>query len=431
MKSSVNIFWFRRDLRLHDNTALFHALQSKLPVLPIFIFDENIIDELPEDDARISFIYDTLWTIDNQLKNYDRSLKVFKGSPLSVFKRLLEDHDIKGVFCNKDYEPYAIKRDNEVRTFLGNYGIGFNTFKDHVVFEENEITKDDGKPYTVFTPFAKKWKSILTNNDLKTYNVDIFPDSLLKIEESFPLLKEIGFKKSKVKVPDYTLKGLNNYSDERNLPAKDSTSKLSVHLRFGTVSVREQVSKATKLGDDFLNELIWREFFHQILWHFPHVVNAAFKPKYEQIPWRNNEVEFDKWCKGNTGYPIVDAGMRELNQTGLMHNRVRMITASFLCKHLLIDWRWGEAYFAEKLLDFDLAINNGNWQWVAGTGCDSAPYFRVFNPTTQTQRFDPDLAYVKKWVPELDSLDYPTPMVEHKMARERALKTYKLGIQNY
>jgi len=431
MKKKVNVCWFRRDLRLFDNTAFYYATKSDFPVLPLFIFDQNIIDELPKDDARVSFIYDSLKPINQELNSYGGSIKIVKSTPVEAFKTLLNEYDIQTVYLNKDYEPYAIKRDKEVESFLAKEKIAFNTFKDHVVFEQNEITKDDGNPYTVFTPYSKKWKNALANIKLETFDVDLNKINFVPFNEEFPSIETFGFKKSTIIVPSYSLEQLGSYKNERNLPAKNSTSKLSVHLRFGTVSVRQMVKKTLEIGEDFLNELIWREFFHQVLWHFPHVVNKVFKPKYQLIEWRNNEEEFEKWCVGKTGYPIVDAGMRELNQTGLMHNRVRMITASFLCKHLLIDWRWGEAYFAEKLLDFDLAINNGNWQWVAGTGCDAAPYFRVFNPTTQTQRFDPNLSYIKKWVPEFESLEYPTPIVEHKYARERALKVYKVGIDKF
>ena len=431
MKKKVNVCWFRRDLRLFDNTAFYYATKSDFPVLPLFIFDQNIIDELPKGDARVSFIYDSLKSINQELNSYGGSIKIVKSTPVEAFKTLLNEYDIQSVYLNKDYEPYAIKRDKEVESFLAKEKIAFNTFKDHVVFEQNEITKDDGNPYTVFTPYSKKWKNALANIKLETFDVDLNKINFIPFNEEFPSIETFGFKKSTIIVPSYSLEQLGSYKNERNLPAKNSTSKLSVHLRFGTVSIRQMVKKALEIGEDFLNELIWREFFHQALWHFPHVVNSEFKPKYQLIEWRNNEEEFEKWCAGKTGYPIVDAGMRELNQTGLMHNRVRMITASFLCKHLLIDWRWGEAYFAEKLLDFDLAINNGNWQWVAGTGCDAAPYFRVFNPTTQTQRFDPDLTYIKKWVPEFESLEYPTPIVEHKYARERALKVYKVGIDKF
>ena len=431
MKKKVNVCWFRRDLRLFDNTAFYYAAKSDYPVLPLFIFDQNIIDELPKDDARISFIYDSLKSINQELNTCGGSIKIVKSTPLEAFNTLLNEYDIQSVYLNKDYEPYAIKRDKEVESFLAKENIAFNTFKDHVVFEQNEITKDDGNPYTVFTPYSKKWKNALANIILETFDVDLNKINFVPLKEGFPSIETLGFKKSTIIVPSYSLEQLGSYKNERNLPAKNSTSKLSVHLRFGTVSVRQMVKKAQQIGEDFLNELIWREFFHQVLWHFPYVVNKVFKPKYQLIEWRNNEEEFEKWCTGKTGYPIVDAGMRELNQTGLMHNRVRMITASFLCKHLLIDWRWGEAYFAEKLLDFDLAINNGNWQWVAGTGCDAAPYFRVFNPTTQTQRFDPNLAYIKKWVPEFESLEYPTPIVDHKYARERALKIYKVGIDKF
>jgi deoxyribodipyrimidine photo-lyase len=430
MKQEIDIVWLRRDLRLNDNKALSEALNSGRSIIVLFIFDTNIIDELNKDDARISFIYKTLQKLNKKLHEHKSSLLTLQGDPLQIFKKLNSDYTINSVFWNKDYEPYANLRDNEVSSYLGENNVKTYSFKDHVVFEENDILKDDGKPYTIFTPYSKKWKKALTKAMIAEIPCNISEANLLTHKFHFPTIKELGFETSTIEVPNYSLDNLENYNEWRNIPSKNGTSKLSVHLRFGTVSSRKMVSNALKIGEQFLSELIWREFFIQIMWHFPHSAIENFKLKYNNIEWRNNEAEFEKWCSGNTGYPIVDAGMRQLNTTGLMHNRVRMITASFLCKHLLIDWRWGEAYFAEKLLDYDLALNVGNWQWVAGTGCDSAPYFRVFNPTAQTERFDSDLAYIKKWVPEFMELDYCQPMVEHKFARTRALETYKKGLQN-
>jgi len=423
----VSVFWFRRDLRLEDNTALHHALQSGNPVLPLFIFDENILKELPKNDARVSFIYQNLSEINKILSQKSSSLLCLKGDPVKIFKDLPGKFDIADVYTNKDYEPYAIERDLKVKTVLGQKGILFQSFKDQVIFEESEVVKDDGKPYTVFTPYKNKWLKRFNSEPVKpttsTPFENFFPSGF-----AFPSLSEIGFETSDINVKTYKLDQLDSYASDRNLPAKDNTSYLSAHLRFGTISPRQVIVKLSENDEVFLSELIWREFFMQILFHFPKVVDHNFKPKYDGIKWRNNEKEFKLWCEGKTGYPMVDAGMRQLNQTGFMHNRVRMITAGFLCKHLLIDWRWGEAYFAEKLLDYELSSNNGNWQWAAGTGCDAAPYFRIFNPSEQLKKFDKNLEYVKRWIPEFGTPDYSEPIVEHKMARSRALDIYQSGI---
>ncbi|MGB1042298.1 MAG: cryptochrome/photolyase family protein [Tenacibaculum sp.] len=427
MQNKIAVFWFRRDLRLTDNKGLSKALQSGYKVLPIFVFDEDILDKLPKNDARVSFIYNTLNDIDKELKQYQSSLLVLRGSPLEVWRKLTTDYDIAEVFTNKDYEPYAIKRDTDVATFLASKNIVFNTFKDQVIFEENEILKKDATPYTIYTPYKNKWlQHFSVEKDTCEYTIDT--SSFYEFSYDFPDLEEIGFTQSAIKVKPYNFSEIVTYDETRDFPAKNTTSYLSPHLRFGTVSIRAMVQLALKTNATFLSELIWREFFMQILFHFPKVVTQNFKQKYDAIPWRNNKVEFEKWCKGETGYPMVDAGMRELNATGYMHNRVRMITAGFLCKHLLIDWRWGEAYFAEKLLDYDLSANNGNWQWAAGTGCDAAPYFRIFNPTEQLKKFDKDLQYVKKWVKDFEELTYPQPIVDHKFARERAIATYKKAL---
>ena len=425
----INIFWFRRDLRLNDNNGLYNALNSYLKVLPIFIFDTNILEKLPENDARVNFIHEQLESINSSLSEINSGLTVFKGKPQEIFKSLADKFTINTVFTNRDYEPYALQRDEEVSNFLTSKKINFKTYKDHVIFEKDEITKDDGDPYKVYTPYSKKWLNAFKKEYAAPFPSEkLIKNSIRKTEEKFLSLEEIGFKPSDIHIPTYDISStlIDNYEEKRNFPAEKATSKLGVHLRFGTVSVREAVLEAQKSENNtFLKELIWREFFMQILWHFPHTVTKAFKPDYDAIQWRNNKEEFEKWCKGKTGYPLVDAGMRELNNTGFMHNRVRMLVGSFLCKHLLIDWRWGEAYFAEKLLDFELASNVGNWQWVAGCGVDAAPYFRIFNPTTQIKKFDNNFTYIKKWVPEFQELTYPTPIVNHKFARERCLKTYK------
>ena len=433
MKTTINIFWFRRDLRLDDNCGLFHALKSDKKILPIFIFDEEILRKLPKDDARVTFLHQELENINNQLLKVNSEISVFHGKPTQILKKLSEQYTIETIFTNHDYEPYAIQRDLEIKEFLTSKKIHFKTYKDQVIFERNEIVKKDGTAYKVYTPFSRKWIEAFQFRGLEFFPSEENLENFIKGKNNTLLtLGEIGFTKSSIKVESYTVstKLIDDYEETRNFPAKDSTSKLGTHLRFGTVSIRKMVDKASKSNNiTFLKELIWREFFMQILWHFPHTAKDSFKPQYDRIIWRNNEQEFKAWCKGETGYPLVDAGMRELNQTGFMHNRVRMLVGSFLCKHLLIDWRWGEAYFAEKLHDYEQSSNIGNWQWVAGTGVDAAPYFRIFNPTTQILKFDKDLNYIKKWAPDFQELTYPNEIVEHKFARERCLKVYKEAIQ--
>jgi deoxyribodipyrimidine photo-lyase len=427
----MTIFWFRRDLRLDDNVGLFHALNSDEEVLPIFIFDEAILSQLPKDDARVTFLHDCLSTIQHQLKEIGKSLAVFHGKPLDIFEKLIREQKINAVYTNHDYEPYARKRDKEVYQLFKEHNIEFKTSKDQVIFEKSEVVKDDGNPYVVYTPYSRKWKEKFKTIPLIHYESE---KKLAKItSHSYPFLslKEIGFEPSPIKVAPYDIseKLISNYEATRNFPAIKGTSMLGIYLRFGAVSIRKMVAKAIEnKNETFWNELIWREFFMQILWHFPHTVNKSFKEKYDAIRWNNNETDFKNWCEGKTGYPIVDSGMRELNTTGHMHNRVRMIVASFLCKHLLIDWRWGEAYFALKLLDYEQASNIGNWQWSAGSGVDAAPYFRIFNPTEQIKKFDKDWQYIKKWVPEVETSSYAKPIVDHKDARERCLKVYKEAV---
>lgn len=433
MNRKVNIFWFRRDLRLLDNHALFQALNAKNPVVPVFIFDTEILDKLnSKTDARVSFIYAEIQKIKAQLEKLGSSLNVFHSTPRETFEKLTHEFDVQAVFANKDYEPYATERDKKVDEFLKSKGISFHLFKDHVIFEENEVFKDDGTPYTVFTPYSKKWKQALQKTEVESFPAEKWTKNFLKTKPFlFPELSDLGFVKSSIEIPSAEISEdfVRNYAKTRDLPAIFGTTRLGVHLRFGTLSIRQLTRKAQEWSETFLNELIWRNFFSTILWHFPQVVNTAFKPQYDFIQWRNNEKEFERWCNGETGYPMVDAGMRELNTIGFMHNRVRMITASFLTKHLLIDWRWGEAYFAEKLLDYELASNNGNWQWAAGTGCDAAPYFRIFNPESQQKKFDPRGEYIRKWIPEIGTVNYAQPIVEHKFARERALKVYKSALK--
>ena len=426
----ISIFWFRRDLRLEDNKGLSEALKADEKVIPIFIFDKDILDLLEDKyDRRVDYIHQALEKINQELKEFGSSLLTFHGKPLDVFKQLEKDFEIKSVFCNRDYEPAAIKRDVEIKDFLNLENIEFFDFKDQVIFEKHEVAKDNGEPYTVYTPFSSKWKKILTEDDYKSVRIN--KEQFLKLPSKKILsLKEIGFEKTDLDFvePSLESKIIDVYDKTRDFPALDATTHLGIALRFGTISIRKCVKFALNHNETWLNELIWREFFMQILFHFPKVVNYCFKEKYENIVWRNNEAEFEKWCNGETGYPIVDAGMRQLNQTGQMHNRIRMVMASFLTKHLLIDWRWGEAYFAKKLLDYDLSANNGNWQWAAGCGCDAAPYFRVFNPDEQTKKFDKGLKYIRKWNPDFEKDILENRIVEHKFARERALETYKKGL---
>jgi len=424
---AISIFWFRRDLRLEDNTALYHALNSGLLVLPIFIFDTNILEELDEDDARVSFIYNTLQSINKRLNKKGSSLKILYGDPIKVWEKLITEFQVERVYFNKDYETYALTRDNNVKSFLDKNGIQYHTFKDQVIFESDDIVKNDEKPYTVYTPYKRKWLEQFNLNQIRLLP---YPDfsKFYRNDFAFPSLNKIGFRESLIKVKKYNLSLLDEYARLRDIPGEDATSYLGPHLRFGTVSIRQVIQQLKPEHEVFLSELIWREFFMQILFHFPKVVTNNFNPRYNGIEWRNDRKEFEQWCRGKTGYPMVDAGMRQLNLTGYIHNRVRMIVASFLCKHLLTDWTWGEAYFARKLLDYELSSNNGNWQWTAGTGCDAAPYFRIFNPTEQLKRFDRKLEYVKQWIPEFGTSDYPEPMVEHRFARTRALETYKKGL---
>jgi len=424
-KESISIAWLRRDLRLDDNRAIYEAHQTGDKVLVLFIFDTDIIDELDKDDHRITFIYDNLEKISTELNNQKSALLIQKGRPLDIWKKLVSEYDIKSVHIARDYEPYAKERDREILNLLSSNNIIFKGYKDQVVFEKSEIVKQDNAPYTVFTPYKNKWVEAFKKNSNQNFELKNF--NFLSYSSSFPSLTELGFKRSEKTVQPFQIDDLDNYKIERDIPSLDHTSKLSPHLRFGTVSIRKIVDKM-KGNEVFLSELIWREFFMQILYHFPQVIDQNFKEKYNGIQWWNDEVEFKKWSAGTTGYPMVDAGMRQLNETGYMHNRVRMITAGFLCKHLLIDWRWGEAYFAKKLFDYELSANNGNWQWAAGTGCDAAPYFRIFNPEEQLKKFDPKHLYIKKWIPEFGTDRYPSPMVDHKEARLRALDVYKRGI---
>ncbi|WPP53067.1 cryptochrome/photolyase family protein [Catalinimonas niigatensis] len=430
--SKITIFWFRRDLRFEDNTALYYALKDKYPVLPLFIFDRNILDELDNrEDARVSFIYDTVKSMQKQLEDKGSTLLVRYAKPMDVWQALLKEYDIAQVYTNRDYEPYAKERDQTIDKLLSKHDVSFMSCKDQVIYEKDEVLTNAGDFYKVFTPYKRAWLDKLSRTEVNPLPSALRFDNWYQTKTNgMPSLEDMNFKHSSLEIPDSNVdeKLISNYDKSRDYPGLQATTRLGIHLRFGTISIRKLVNQTRKLNDTFLNELIWREFYMQILHHNPQVVDKAFKPQYDNIPWRNDEEEFQRWCEGKTGYPIVDAGMRQLNAIGYMHNRVRMITASFLTKHLLIDWRWGEAYFASKLLDYELANNNGGWQWAAGSGVDAQPYFRIFNPYSQTDKFDKQHEYIRRWVPELDTEDYPEPMVDHKEARERALNIYKKAV---
>ncbi|MEM6525164.1 MAG: deoxyribodipyrimidine photo-lyase [Bacteroidota bacterium] len=428
-KAPINIFWFRRDLRLDDNKGLHEVLGADLPVLAIFIFDRHILDKLEnKEDSRLSFIHSELVKIHRYLKEKGSGLITFYGYPEDIWRDIFDQYEVNAIYANKDYEPYATERDQQVQTLCKDRDIKFYGFKDHVIFEPDEILKDDGTPYKVFTPFSKRWRERLTDQHFESVPSALYFNNFYQFEaKDIISLEEMGFKPGHIHIPSSTVsdKTIRKYADLRNFPSENGTSRIGIHLRFGTVSIRQLASQSKDQSFTYLNELIWREFYQMILWHFPHVVNQNFNRKYDAVEWRTDEEEFNRWCEGRTGYPIVDAGMRELNTTGYMHNRVRMIVASFLTKHLFHDWRLGEAYFAKQLLDFELASNNGGWQWASGTGTDAQPYFRIFNPESQTKKFDPQLEYIRKWVPEFQELTYPQPIIEHKLARERCLERFK------
>lgn len=443
----INIFWFRRDLRLQDNAGLYHALKSEQPVLPLFIFDTDILDDLEDKaDARVEFIHREVSRLHEELEALGSTILVRHGSPKSVWKDLLDEYEIGAVYTNRDYEPSAKQRDKAIAEFLEKKEVAFHTYKDQVIFEGLEVKKNDGDPYVVFTPYSRTWKGKLEEKEVsikeegeerslsfyfQPYPNEEYKDRFFQTDpKKMPELEDLGFEPAKIDFPSKQVsrKLISKYDETRDYPGIEGTSRLSVHFRFGTISIRQKARRAQGLNETFLNELIWRDFYAMILDQFPKVVDTSFYEKYDRIEWRNNTEEFEAWCAGKTGYPLVDAGMRQLNQSGYMHNRVRMVTASFLTKHLLIDWRWGEAYFAKKLLDYDLASNNGGWQWAAGCGTDAAPYFRIFNPTSQLKKYDKDLKYVKEWVPEYDTEDYVAPIVDHKEARERCLRVYKAAL---
>ena len=431
MQENFSVFWFRRDLRLDDNLGLNAALSSGLKVIPIFIFDTEIINKLEKNDLRIKMIHAALGKLNDAMLGNRCNVGMYLGNPKAVFESLLKKFKIKSVYANHDYEPYATERDKSIKSFLEKKNVTYKSFKDQVIFEKDEVVKDDGNPYKVYTPYSRKWIEKLKSTGFETCKSETKLNSLASLELPYLTLKEIGFDEKEFDIPLFNInsKTIEKYEETRNFPYLNSTSRIGAHLRFGFVSIRKLVEKALKNSNKtYLKELIWREFFMQILWHFPYTQEKSFKPKYDSIKWLNNDEEFKKWCEGNTGYPLVDAGMRELNQTGYMHNRVRMLVGSFLCKHLLIDWRWGEKYFAKKLLDYEMSSNVGNWQWVAGCGVDASPYFRIFNPKEQIKKFDKDFKYIKKWVPEFQSSLYPNEIIDHKFARNRCLETFKAAV---
>lgn len=428
MVNKTALFWHRRDLRTNDNHGLYEATLVSDTIIPVFIFDTTILKDLPKNDARITFIYDAIITLKAKYNELGNDLELFVGNPEELIPKIAKQFKIDCVVTNRDYEPRAIERDLNIKNKLQENTIEWLDFKDHVIFEKDEVVKNDGLPYTIFTPFMNKWKLIFNDSFSSEFPSEQAIKDRTFAPKEIPTLESFGFERNtEIELPQQKIpiSIIKDYDKTRDIPSINGTSKLGIHLRFGTLSIRKLTKIALQSNEKFLNELIWRDFYSCIFYHFPHTENRSFKSKYDFIPWINNESEFEKWCNGNTGYPIVDAGMRELNTTGFMHNRVRMIAASFLCKHLLIDWKWGERYFAEKLLDFDLTSNVGGWQWAASSGCDAVPYFRIFNPTTQQERFDSKFEYIKKWIPEFGTKDYPEPMIEHKFARNRAIETYK------
>jgi len=426
----ITIFWHRRDLRFADNAGLAAALQSGHPVLPLFIYDQTILEKLPPDDARLTFIFDQVERLAHEAREAGGGFLARYGKTEAVFEALLKAYDVAAVYTNEDYEPYATERDAVIAKLVEKHGAEFKAFKDQVIFAKDEVLTKNGKPSKVFGAYSKAWQAKVTPDDFKPHpSARLFKKENLaspqKGDASRPTLKEMGFERHEQWTPPAHLppaKVVENYDQVRDLPAeKRGTTRLSVHLRFGTVSIRQLMQQAQELNNKLLNELIWRDFFMMLLWHFPNTATEAYDPKMRHLPYRDDEAQYRAWCEGRTGYPLVDAGMRQLNATGYLHNRARIATAGFLVKQLFIDWKLGEHYFSEKLLDYDMSNNVGNWQWMAGTGAVAAPWFRVYSPDSQQQQYDPDYEYVKQWVPEFGTDKYPAPIVDHKFGRERAL----------
>ncbi len=423
----LTLFWHRRDLRIEDNCGLFNALEAHPNVQPFFIFDTDIINEFNhKPDRRLSFIYDTIAALKSEYQKHGADLWVLHGKPLDIINQLTKQHPVNALYCNTDYEPYATQRDQQIANFCKLNGIAFHAYKDQVIYEKSEIVKANGQPYTVFTPYKNQWLHVFSQQSLKIYQLNPLLQNLSKaIASPMPPKNEFGFiyTPHNVQKPNIEAATLQQYGLTRNALHLNGTSRVSVHLRFGTISIRSLVQKALKYPD-YLNELIWREFYMQWLWHYPQVVTQSFKPQYDKIAWNQRDNDFEKWCQGQTGYLIVDAAMNQLLQTGFMHNRARMIVASFLTKHLLTDWRKGEAFFARHLTDYELSSNVGGWQWAAGSGCDAAPYFRIFNPTLQAQKFDPHGAYIQQWNTNIQA----PPIIDHHFARQRCLSAYKKAL---
>ena len=468
--SSYALVWFRRDLRDFDHAALYHALKAHTHVYCAFVFDTDILDALPDRaDRRVEFIWESVRELQQALRSQGGDLIVLHACAKEAIPALAVKLKASAVYSNRDYEPAAVARDAEVAAKLANHDIAFHQYKDQVIFEQDEVLTQAGKPYGVFTPYKNAHLKKLNDFYLQAYPVDRYRQHLAAADKTdMPTLESMGFARTnlaEMKLPTGMSGGqqlfaefqerMARYKDARDFPAVKGPSYLSVHLRFGTVSIRHLARTAWQQhnagAETWLNELIWRDFYFQVLHHHPQVAaGRAFKLEFDAIAFPNQQALFDAWCEGRTGYPLVDAAMRQLNQTGYMHNRLRMVTASFLVKDLLIDWRWGERYFAERLIDFDLAANNGGWQWAASTGCDAQPWFRIFNPVTQSEKFDAQGKFIRKYVPELAAChekeihapwlmpplrqqslglvigkDYPAPVVEHSVQREKALALYK------
>ncbi len=469
-----SLVWFRRDLRDYDHAALYYALKNSTQVYCVFIFDKDILDKLADKhDRRVEFIWESIKELKYALQAKGGDLIVLHGNAKDEIPNLAKELLADAVFTNHDYEPDAISRDAHVADQLKNNRIAFHHFKDQVIFEKDEVLSMTGKPYSIFTPYKNMWLKTINDFFLRAYPVDAYIENLAKVEGNHDFgklmsLESLGFERtnlSEMRLPtgmsgstqllsDFTDR-IKRYKEARDFPGIKGVSYLSVHLRFGTTSIRYLARTAMQIGgagaETWLSELIWRDFYFQILHHHPHIASGkAFKAEYESLPFPDNANYFKAWCDGKTGYPLVDAAMRQLNNTGFMHNRLRMVAASFLVKDLLIDWRWGERYFAEKLIDFDFSANNGGWQWAASTGCDAQPWFRIFNPTTQSERFDANGRFIRKYVSELSKCndkeihapwlmsaerqsaintiigrDYPLPIVEHSIQRSLALDLYK------
>ena len=450
---TLSIHIFRRDLRLEDNTALIAALSQSEKVLPVFIFDERQLSNPFKGNKSFEFMLNSLSELNSALKEKGSQLYFFKGIAHEVINEILSTLKIDAVFVNRDYTPFSHERDDQIAQVCQQHGVNFSVFADALLSEPEQVHKSDGLPYTIFTPYMKRARLIeiplpASNGFSNYFSEEIntpsrFHSPQQLLEKNNPNLLLKGGRNEGLKTLE-NIHSLYNYNEDRNLPAIKGTSLLSAHHKFGTISIRESYQKIeSEFGKEhtLVNQLYWRDFFTHIVFHFPKVLGNAFRDKYNHIQWENNQAKFERWCNGQTGFPIVDAGMRELTTTGFMHNRVRMIVASFLTKDLHIDWRWGERFFAHHLIDYDPAVNNGNWQWAASTGCDAQPYFRIFNPWSQQLKFDPQCVYIKKWIPELSEFTakeihnlqnqtsslkiYSVPMVDHKSAAQRAKQLFK------